>query len=190
MPFFSKWKNCNAALQFCVTMTYYPVFTLKLRQLVAVFDGASLHSCSNSMALSFYVKDSKEFHKPNSDWIPLATLFNHCRGCGIRLNPPNPRTTGAMLNWTAPRLEIELQNATRFSGFLASSFPNNPDLNPSNSMRLKMIREQIAFLSRHITGATNSLSAWPKTWKRNFLTYPGCFNIQKNLIFEKLFWKP
>ena len=130
MSFFSKWKNCNAALQFCVTMAYYPVSNPKLQQLVAVFDGASLHSYPNSMALSFCFKDSKEFNKPNSDWIPLATLFNHCRGYRPHLNPPNPRTTGAILNWTAPRLEREFQNAARFSGFFSLSFPNNPDFKP------------------------------------------------------------
>jgi hypothetical protein len=30
------WQNCNAALQFCVTMAYYLVSTLKLRQAVAI----------------------------------------------------------------------------------------------------------------------------------------------------------
>ena len=49
---------------------------------------------------------------------PLATVFNHCRGCGTSPNPPTPRTTGAILNLTAPRLEIELQHAADFLGSL------------------------------------------------------------------------
>ena len=28
----------------------------------------------------------------------LQKVFNHYRGCGTRLNPPTPRTTGAILN--------------------------------------------------------------------------------------------
>ncbi len=72
MAFFSKWKNCNAALQFCVTMTYYPVFTLK----VAVLTEHLYTDAPTPWPYPFMLKTQRSSTSPTaieSPWRPCST---------------------------------------------------------------------------------------------------------------------